>query len=101
MEDPANELYFSVAGAWEIAIKAGLGRLEMGVPFEAMIPGALDANAIELLPILPRHMAAVIRLPLHHRDPFDRMIVAQAVVEGAVLVTADAAMRAYSVPIVW
>jgi PIN domain nuclease of toxin-antitoxin system len=101
IEDMANERLFSVAGAWEIAIKASLGKLDLTVPFQRLVPGELHANAIELLPILPAHLVGVLGLPFHHRDPFDRMYVAQAVAEGATLVSADPALDAYGVRRLW
>jgi PIN domain nuclease of toxin-antitoxin system len=101
IEDLANERLFSVAGAWEIAIKASLGKLELTAPFEALVPGELRANAIELLPIRPAHLVAVMALPFHHRDPFDRMYVARAAAEGAALVSADPALDAYGVRRIW
>ncbi len=101
IEDLANTRFFSVAGAWEIAIKASLGKLSLSVPFHELIPGQLRANAIELMPIRPEHMAAVIALPFHHRDPFDRMLVAQSAVEEAALVSADPALDAYGIQRIW
>jgi PIN domain nuclease of toxin-antitoxin system len=101
IEDMANERLFSVAGAWEIAIKASLGKLDLAVPFEKLVPGELRANAIELLAITPAHLVAVMALPFHHRDPFDRMYVAQSAVEGATLVSADPALDAYGIQRLW
>ena len=101
IEDLANTRLFSAAGAWEAAIKVSLGKPSLSAPFEQLIPRQLDANAIELLPIEPRHMVAVMSLPFHHRDPFDRMLVAQASVEGAVLVGADPALDAYGLRRIW
>jgi PIN domain nuclease of toxin-antitoxin system len=101
VEDRANSRWFSAAGVWEIAIKASLGKLTLSVPFQDLIPGQLDPNAIELLPIRPEHAATLISLPFHHRDPFDRMLVAQAQVEGAALVSADPALDAYGVQRIW
>ncbi|MDB4949997.1 MAG: PilT protein domain protein [Gemmatimonadetes bacterium] len=82
IESPGNTLLFSLAGAWEIAIKLSLGKLHLSVPFERLIPGELRANGIELLPISAAHAAAIVDLPMHHRDPFDRMLVVQGVKEG-------------------
>jgi PIN domain nuclease of toxin-antitoxin system len=101
IEDLSNTRLFSVAGAWEIAIKASLGKLSLSTPFPQLVPGQLYANAIELLPIHPEHMAALISLPFHHRDPFDRMLVAQAAIEGAALVSADPALDAYGIQRIW
>jgi PIN domain nuclease of toxin-antitoxin system len=101
IEDVANERLFSVAGAWEIAIKASLGKLDLSVPFEVLVPGELRANAIELLPIRPAHLVGLMALPFHHRDPFDRMYVAQAEAEGAAVVSADPALDAYGIQRLW
>lgn len=101
IEDLSHTRLFNVAGAWETAIKVSLGKLDLDVPFTRLIPGELHANAIDLLPIRPEHIVAVTNLPFHHRDPFDRMLVAQAMVEGATLVSADAVLDAYGIPRIW
>ena len=101
IEAQSNRRLFSIAGAWEIAIKAGLGKLALAVPFERLIPEQLDANGIELLPLLPGHLSELISLPLHHRDPFDRILVTQASVERAVIVSADPALDSYGVQRIW
>ncbi len=96
MLDPSAPLHFSVASAWEMAIKASLGRLEVPDGLAAVVEEA----GLDLLGIDLRHTAEVQRLPVHHRDPFDRMLVAQARVEELTLVSADPAMTAYEVDIV-
>ncbi len=101
IEDLSNTRLFSTAGAWEIAIKAGLGKLTLAVPYSRLVPDQLRANAIELLPVNPEHLHALISLPFHHRDPFDRMLVAQASVERAILVSADAALDVYGIQRIW
>jgi PIN domain nuclease of toxin-antitoxin system len=101
IEDVTNTRFFSMAGAWELAIKVSLGKLALSAPFEHIIPGQLRANAIELLDIRPEHATALLSLPLHHRDPFDRMLVAQAAVEDAVLVSADPALDSYGIRRLW
>ncbi len=85
----------SAASVWEAAIKAGTGKLTISVPFSAVA----EVNGSEKLPITFEHAAAVAALPEHHRDPFDRMLVAQALTDGLVLVTQDRAMEPYGVPI--
>lgn len=84
----------SVASLWEIAIKTSLGKLGLREDLRVV----LDETGLELLPIAPEHVEAVARLPLLHRDPFDRMLVAQAQVEGLTLLSADPNVRAYPVP---
>ena len=101
ISDLANTRLFSVAGAWEIAIKVSLGKLVLTVPFSRLVPGELEANGISLQPIRSEHMNATIVLPFHHRDPFDRMLVAQAAVEGAVVVSSDSILDAYGVHRIW
>jgi PIN domain nuclease of toxin-antitoxin system len=101
IEDPANRKLVSVAGAWEIAIKAGLGKLNLGEPSKTYIPNALARTGFELLPISLAHATAVESLPLHHRDPFDRLLVAQAMIEKLPLVSADRVLDPYGVNRLW
>jgi PIN domain nuclease of toxin-antitoxin system len=93
--DPANEILFSAASVWEIAIKAELGRIGFSVGPDAVAQAALDSG-IDELPVRAQHAALTARLPRHHRDPFDRLLVAQAMAEPARLLTVDAALRPYS-----
>ena len=101
MEDGTNERFVSHATAWEIAIKLGLGRLTLQVPYEDLFPGVLLANGFTLLTPDLNHYKALIQLPLHHRDPFDRLLVAQARVEKLALITADGSMSSYGIQIIW
>jgi len=101
MEDQTNERYVSHATAWEIAIKLSLGKLEIEVPFDALFPGVLSANGFSVLQSDFRHYRALLELPFHHRDPFDRLLIAQAKVEDMTLVTNDANIGAYGVPLLW
>jgi len=101
IEDLANQRFFSIAGARETAIKVSLGKLALSAPFEKLIPAQLQANGIELLPIGIDHVRTLISLPFHHRDPFDRMIIAQAAVEKATLVSADEAFDSYGISRIW
>jgi PIN domain nuclease of toxin-antitoxin system len=89
----ADEVYVSAASIWEIAIKAALGRISGDV--DQMV-AAVSASGFQELPITARHAASVARLPAYHRDPFDRLLVAQAMTEPLVLVTADAVLGRYS-----
>jgi len=101
IEDAANQPFLSVASLWEMAIKLSLGKLSLGEPFEVLIPRQMELNGINLLGIEIEHTAVVARLPFHHRDPFDRLLVAQAVVERMPIVSADAAFDAYEVERLW
>jgi PIN domain nuclease of toxin-antitoxin system len=98
LADPQNELFFSAASLWEIAIKRGLGREDFKVDPRVLRRGLLDNGYCEL-PIGSEHAVAVDGLPPIHKDPFDRILVAQATVEGIVLVTADPVVAQYPGPI--
>ena len=101
MEDSTNERYVSHATPWEVAIKVALGRLDLQVGFDALFPGVLKANGFEFLPSAPEHYRALIPLTRHHGDPFDRLMIAQAQVEGLTIITCDAQFPAYRVPLLW
>ena len=96
-----NELLLSVASLWEIAIKLRLGKLTVAVPIEVLMTQQLTQNDIVLLPITVAPLIVVSTLPLHHRDPFDRLLVAQALVEQMPIVSADPAFDAYPVQRLW
>ena len=96
-----NERYVSVASAWEIAIKMSLGKLKTSAGFEEIIPAQLDLNAMNLLPISPRHLALVASLPFHHRDPFDRLILAQSLVENIPVISVDSSFDSYGIQRIW
>lgn len=93
-----NELFFSAASLWEIAIKRGLGRADFQVDARLLRRGLLD-NGYSELPIGSEHVVAVESLPLLHKDPFDRILVAQATVEGVILLTADSLVAQYPGPV--
>lgn len=94
--DGDNTLYFSAAGAWEMAIKKTLGRLD----YPGNLPEVLAENRIVALPITLAHALAVADLPLHHRDPFDRIQIAQARSDGLTIITRDPEFRAYGLALV-
>ena len=98
MSEPENELFFSVASLWEIVIKCGLGREDFKVDPQVFRRSLLD-NGYHELPILSGHVVAVSTLPNIHKDPFDRLLVAQATVEGIMLLTADKQVAKYSGPV--
>lgn len=98
LEDPANQLYFSPVSLWEVAIKSGLGRADFQVDPGSMRRGLID-NGYEELPISGQHAVHIATLPPIHRDPFDRMLVAQAQVEGITLLTVDVLVARYPGPI--
>lgn len=90
-------VYLSVASLWEIGIKVGLGKLELGVSLAYLVDELPVLKGIEVVSIAPNHILRASALPLHHRDPFDRMIVAQALEEGFTIVGSDLAFDAYGV----
>jgi len=98
--DSANEKYVSIASAWELAIKIGTGKLT----FDGGVNGfflSIDKNGFGLLPITEQHVKQVESLPLLHRDPFDRILIASAMTENMCLITADANIRLYNVNGLW
>jgi PIN domain nuclease of toxin-antitoxin system len=101
IEDEANVVYVSAASAWEIAVKSSLGKLTLAEPYDVLLPREIRDNGFTYLGVELTHTARVNVLPFHHRDPFDRLLVAQAMIEGMQLVTADPALKDYGVPVVW
>ncbi len=99
--DPGNEVSFSVASAWELAIKTGLGRFEPDEALGPFLEEQIQRNAFRLLPVKLEHAVSVSSLPAHHRDPFDRLLVAQAAIESLTLVSRDPQLRKYDAPILW
>ncbi len=100
LRSAANDVLVSAASMWEIAIKAELGKLRLpGSPAD-WLPGALERTGFDTLPIGGAHALAAGGLPPHHRDPFDRMLVAQALAEGLTIVTRDARFERYGVAII-
>lgn len=98
IEAPENELIFSAASIWEIAIKRGLGRADFHVD-SRVLRRCLQDNGYGELPITSEHAVAIDSLPLIHKDPFDRILIAQAIVEGIALLTTDLLVAKYSGPI--
>ena len=101
LQDPSNTLLLSLTSLWEIQIKQQVGRLSLGVPLGKLVEDQRRANDVQLLRIELEHILALSDLPLHHRDPFDRLLIAQAAVEGAVLLTNDPKFQAYGVDLMW
>jgi PIN domain nuclease of toxin-antitoxin system len=100
LRDPANEVWLSVVSVWEMVIKAPLGKLTLRLPLADII-SQQQANGLQILPVSLAHTLAVEGLPAIHKDPFDRLLIAQANVEGAELVCADQLIRQYPVRILW
>ena len=101
IKDGNNKLFLSAASGWEIAVKVRLGRLTLPEPLETFVPEQMALNAIEGLPIQMSHALHVYTLPDHHRDPFDRMLVAQAQLENLPILSADPQISLYAVETVW
>ena len=99
--NPRNDCFVSLASCWELAIKASLGKLRLSKPVERFIPDELAANDFQLLPIEFKHVARVESLEFHHRDPFDRLLAAQALADKLTLLSADEAFDRYGVKRVW
>ena len=96
-----HAVVFSAVSAWEIAIKVALGKLRLPEPAEEYVGSRTDAQGMKPLPIYIHHALRVARLPLHHRDPFDRLLIAQAQAEGLPLMTGDPRIAEYDVEIIW
>lgn len=101
IEDAANEKFVSIASLWEIAIKISIGKMSLAAPFDALFPHQLTINGFTLLPIEIKHASITTTLPFHHRDPFDRILIAQAIAENMNLVSIDVFFDDYSVTRFW
>ena len=101
IQDADNRKLVSIATCWEIAIKVGLGKLDLGEPSRSFLPREIARNNFELLPISLGHATMVEGLVAHHRDPFDRLLVAQAMTEGLPLVSADGIFDQYGINRLW
>jgi len=101
LKSSSSELYFSAAGSWEIAIKYALGSLPLPKPPSVYIPYALRIWTVQALDISHEHALRAGELPAHHRDPFDRMLIAQAIAEQMTLLTADRALQKYKVDLIY
>jgi PIN domain nuclease of toxin-antitoxin system len=101
IEESAHKSVISAATLWEIAIKTSLGRLILTTPFDELITEQLRINGFQILTIEPEHLKRFIDLPFHHRDPFDRLLIAQAMAEEIAIVSVDGALDAYEVKRLW
>jgi PIN domain nuclease of toxin-antitoxin system len=98
---PAAEVWISVASIWEIITKVQVGKLDLPGPVGDYVAAKLRANGVSVLPLTFDHVRRLEQIPLHHRDPFDRILVAQSVAESMPLVTADPQLKKYSVEVIW
>lgn len=99
--DINNQVSVSIATLWEIAIKVNIGKLQLTRPFHEFITAQLALTKIEVLSVKLDHLIVVANLPLHHRDPFDRLLIAQAVTENLAIVSKDAIFPRYNVTLIW
>jgi PIN domain nuclease of toxin-antitoxin system len=99
--DPSHEIVISPACYWEVAIKLSIGKYPMNVPFDQFFTEGIEGNDISILPVEIKHASVLSKLPMHHKDPFDRMLIAQAIVEQIPIVSIDLALDAYGITRLW
>jgi PIN domain nuclease of toxin-antitoxin system len=99
--DSDNALFLSVVSVWEVGIKVQRGKLHLPERLSPYFASRLDAYRIDTLPVALEHVLDTASLPTHHRDPFDRLIISQARLEGIPILTSDARFRKYSVEVIW
>ena len=97
LQEEANELLLSVASVWEMQIKIQLGKLKLSVPLKELVKTQQETNQLNLLPVELKHVLALDALPFHHKDPFDRLLMAQSLEEDLTLVSVDSQFTAYPV----
>lgn len=100
-QDPTHTLVLSLASVWEMQIKLQLGKLNFRIPLEQKILDQQQVNGLELLPITLKHIVGLDNLPNHHRDPFDRLLISQAIYENIPIISHDALIRTYAVDCIW
>lgn len=101
IEVEENEKLISMASLWEMAIKVSIGRLNMAESFETLIPRQIEPNGFQLLNIKFEHIAKLVSLPFHHRDPFDRLLISQCMVENIPIISKDTAFDSYQIKRYW
>jgi PIN domain nuclease of toxin-antitoxin system len=101
ISDPANEIFLSSASTWEMAIKIALGKLTLSLPLNAFVVSQIMQYQFKPLRITYEHTYQVEALPQHHKDPFDRLLIAQAITENLVLLTCDSVIGQYAVTTLW
>jgi PIN domain nuclease of toxin-antitoxin system len=101
IENEDNSLYLSIASLWEMTIKMSLGKLQLGIPLDRVMENYILPTKIDILPIHLNHLLVLRDLPLHHRDPFDRLLISQSQSEGLTLVSEDRIFRDYSIQLLW
>jgi PIN domain nuclease of toxin-antitoxin system len=99
--EPKNRVYLSAVSFWEISIKMSLGKLSLKNGWVRLFEKEMKINTLQMLPIEITHCEQVSKLPFHHRDPFDRMLISQAMVEEMAIVTGDGQFSGYGIPLIW
>ena len=99
--DPTNEIFLSAVSTWEMAIKIAIGKLTLALPLDSFVLSQISQHQFKSLPVTYEHTYRVQWLPQHHRDPFDRLLIAQALVENLVLLTGDQQFPQYGVETLW
>ena len=101
IEDAASEKYVSIAALWETAIKISIGKMSLAAPFDILFPHQLQISGFVILPNKINHASAITTLPFHHRDPFDRIMIAQTIEENMNIISIDTVLDDYSVTRLW
>lgn len=101
IEDPANQKLISIASLWEIAIKVSIGKLEIGISISELEETQILGNMLNVLNITPKHLNELAKLPFHHKDPFDRLIISQDVSEKIPIISRDKVFSSYSAQLLW
>lgn len=101
LEDEDNRLYLSDVSIWEMQIKVQIGKMKLKMPLPDLIESQKQNNNVEILPITTEHILELDNLPFHHKDPFDRLLIAQSIVENFTIVTRDTEFPAYSAKLFW
>ena len=101
IEDEGNQRFLSIASLWEMAIKVSLNKLTLETAFTSLVRKQVYGNAIEVLEICPEHLDVLVKMPFHHKDPFDRLIIAQSVAESIAVISKDSEFEKYPVTLLW
>lgn len=101
IEDRGNQRFLSIASLWEMSIKVSIGKLELEMTFSDLVKREVYGNAIELLEIRAEHLDELAKLPFHHKDPFDRLMISQSLIESVPIVTRDSVFGSYPVHVLW
>jgi PIN domain nuclease of toxin-antitoxin system len=101
ISDRSNTIAISPASYWEIAIKISIGKYSLPEPYDTFIEREIATNDFDILPILPKHTSTLINLPFHHKDPFDRLLIAQAITENIPIISNDSILDKYPIHRIW